>query len=129
MVGRIRVAVVDDHPLFRDGVSQTFCNSREVDIVATGASYDDAIQIVKQTGPDILLLDIQMPGGGIEAARSICGMACPTKVVMLTASENEEHVAAALEAGAAAYLLKGISGSDLLLTLKTVLTGQVYVTP
>ena len=129
MLQRIRVAVVDDHPLFRDGVIQTFDSSDELDLVAMGASRDDAVQIVKEIGPDVLLLDIQLPGGGIEAAQVIAGLACSTKIIILTASENEEDVSAALEAGACGYVLKGISGRDLVRTVRAVQNGDTYVTP
>jgi two-component system, NarL family, nitrate/nitrite response regulator NarL len=129
MFQRIRVAVVDDHPLFRDGVTQTFCDCKELDLVAKGANRDDAVQIVKDEKPDVLLLDIQLPGGGIEAARLIAGLACSTKIIMLTASEKEDDVAAAFEAGACGYVLKGISGRDLIETICTVQDGGTYVTP
>ncbi|WP_432431405.1 response regulator [Rhodomicrobium vannielii] len=121
--------MVDDHPLFREGVTQTFYNSEELDLVAMGASRDDAVQIVKESGPDILLLDIQLPGGGIEAAQLITALASRTKIIMLTASENEDDVSAALEAGACGYVLKGISGRDLVRTVRAVQNGDIYVTP
>jgi two-component system nitrate/nitrite response regulator NarL len=129
MLHRIRVAVVDDHPLFREGVTQTFHDSKEIDVVAMGASRDDAVKIVKESGPDILLLDIQLPGGGIEAAQYISGLAARTKIIMLTASENEDDVSASLEAGACGYVLKGISGRDLVRTVLAVQNGDIYVTP
>lgn len=129
MLQRIRVAVVDDHPLFRDGVSQVFGESDELDLVAMGATCDEAIKIVKEVKPDILLLDIQLPGCGITAARLISESRCKTKVIMLTASENEEDVSAALEAGASGYVLKGISGRDLVRTVRAVQNGDTYVTP
>jgi DNA-binding NarL/FixJ family response regulator len=129
MFERIRVAVVDDHPLFRDGVTHTFRNSDELDLVAMGGSRDDAVRIVKEEKPDVLLLDIQLPGGGIEAAQLIAGMSCKTKVVMLTASENESDVSAALESGACGYVVKGISGNDLIHTICAVQKGDIYITP
>lgn len=126
---RIRVAVVDDHPLFRDGVTHTFRNSEALDLVAMGATRDDAVRIVQDDKPDVLLLDIQLPGGGIEAVQLIAGMACATKVIMLTASENESDVSAALEGGACGYVLKGISGNDLIHTICAVQNGDIYITP
>jgi DNA-binding NarL/FixJ family response regulator len=129
MLQRIRVAVVDDHPLFCDGVIQTFCVCKELDLIAKGANRDDAVQIAKEDKPDVLLLDIQLPGGGIEAARLIAGLGLPTKIIMLTASENEGDVAAAFEAGACGYVLKGISGRDLIDTICTIQAGGTYVTP
>ncbi len=129
MYQRIRVAVVDDHPLFRDGVTHTFRNSEALDVVAMGACRDDAVRIVKEDKPDILLLDIQLPGGGIEAAQTIAGLSCNTKIIMLTASENESDVSAALESGACGYVLKGISGSDLIHMVCAVQNGDIYITP
>lgn len=76
MTDRIRVAVVDDHPIFREGVAFTIRSSQAFEIVAEGASADDAIRIAKEMLPDVILLDVSMPGGGIEAARVI-STACP----------------------------------------------------
>lgn len=129
MYHRIRVAVVDDHPLFRDGVIYTLSNSDELDLVAMGACRDDALRIVREDKPDILLLDIQLPGGGIEAAQMIAGMDAHTKIIILTASENENDVSAALEFGACGYVLKGISGRDLISTVCAVQKGDIYITP
>jgi DNA-binding NarL/FixJ family response regulator len=129
MLQRIRVAVVDDHPLFREGVIQTFCKTEGFDLVAMGATCDDAVQIAKSANVDVMLLDIQLPGGGIEAAQLINALPSHTKIIMLTGSENEDHVSAALEAGACGYILKGISGRDLALTVRAVQNGDTYVTP
>jgi DNA-binding NarL/FixJ family response regulator len=129
MLQRIRVAVVDDHPLFREGVIQTFCKNEGFDLVAIGASRDDAVRIAKGADVDVMLLDIQLPGGGIEAAQIISALPSHTKIIMLTASESEDHVSAALEAGACGYILKGISGRDLALTVRAVQNGDTYVTP
>jgi two-component system nitrate/nitrite response regulator NarL len=126
---RIRIAVVDDHPLFCAGVTQTFCESDDLHIVATGSSHNDAVEIVKRSHPDILLMDIQLPGGGIQAMQSIAAMACGTRVIMLTASDNESDVAAALEAGACGYVLKGTSGRELIGAVRLVQKGETYVTP
>lgn len=126
---RIRVAVVDDHPLFREGVVQVFDNCEELQLIATGASRDDAVQIVKRDDPDVMLLDIQLPGGGLEAAKLISALSTNTKIVMLTASESEEDVSAALEAGACGYVLKGISGRDLISLIRAIQNGDTYVTP
>lgn len=129
MTDRIRVAVVDDHPLFREGVAYTIRSSKVLEVVAEGATAEDAIRIAKDELPDIVLLDVSMPGGGIEAARAIA-RSCPVvKMIMLTVSESEEHVAQALEAGAHGYVLKGTSGSELVSTMRAVSRGESYVTP
>jgi two-component system, NarL family, nitrate/nitrite response regulator NarL len=129
MADRIRVAVVDDHPLFREGVAHTLRSSKALEVVAEGASADDAIRIVKDELPDIVLLDVSMPGGGIEAARTIARVCPVVKTIMLTVSESEEHVAQALAAGAHGYVLKGTSGPELIDTMRAVSRGESYVSP
>src|SRR5262245_50117217 len=113
MSDRLRVAVVDDHPIFREGVAHTLRSARALEIVGEGATAEDAIQIAQKELPDMLLLDINMPGGGIEATRSIVRTFPFIKVIVLTISEREDDVTKALEAGAKGYVLKGTSGSDL----------------
>lgn len=125
----IGVAVVDDHPLFREGVIHVIRASKFFKVVGEGATADDAIRIAKSNLPDIILLDVNMPGGGIPAACAIARV-CPTvKTIMLTVSEREEHFAQALQAGARGYVLKGTSGAELLNTLYVVSRGQSFVTP
>lgn len=125
----ILVAVIDDHPLFREGVAQTLQASTALQIVGVGANHTDALRIAKETAPDVMLLDIQLPGGGLEAARAIASLHTKTRIIILTASEEEEHVATALEAGASGYVLKGISGNELIRTVLAVHAGDTYVTP
>src|SRR5262245_44994225 len=99
MAEPIRVAVIDDHPMFREGVAHTIQRSGSLHVIAEGGSADDALRIAKADAPDVVLLDVSMPGGGVEAARAISN-ACPiVKVIMLTVSESEEHVHQAMEAG------------------------------
>jgi two-component system, NarL family, nitrate/nitrite response regulator NarL len=129
MTDRIRVAVVDDHPLFREGVTHVIRNSKVLELVGEGATADDAIRIAKDKLPDIILLDVNMPGGGIEAARVIARVCPVVKMIMLTVSESEEHVTQALETGAHGYVLKGTSNSELINTLCAVSRGESYVTP
>jgi len=121
--------VVDDHPLFRKGVVATLAAELTFDIVAEGATGAEAVGIAARLMPDILLLDISLPGCGLAAARQIHAATPIVKVVMLTASESEEHVMAALEAGARGYMLKGIGSTDLVRTIKDIIFGETYVTP
>lgn len=126
---RVRIAIVDDHPLFRDGVVFTLSNDKSIEMVGQGSTADHAIQIAQDILPDILLLDISLPGGGIEATREIARLFPYIKVIMLTASENEDHVSGALEAGARGYILKGIGATELIRTIHSVNQGESYVTP
>lgn len=129
MTDKIRVALVDDHPLFRDGVASTLDREADFEVVAQGKDADDAVQIARNLLPDIMLVDISMPGGGIEAVREIAA-SCPViKIVMLTVSENEDDVVDSLQAGAQGYILKGISGPELLRIVRSVENGEPYLTP
>ncbi len=129
MSARLRIAVVDDHPLFREGVVHTLRGARALDVVGEGSTAEDAIRIAGKELPDILLLDLWIPGGGIEATRSITRVSPATKVVVLTISEREDDVTRALEAGAKGYILKGTSSSNLLETLLAISKGESYVMP
>ena len=129
MTDKLRVAIVDDHPLFREGVAGVLVDEPDIDIVGQGSSAAEAIHLATDLLPDIILLDITMPGGGVQAARQIAA-SCPfTKIVMLTASEDEEDVTAALKAGARAYILKGVPARELVHIIRSVWAGEVYVTP
>jgi DNA-binding NarL/FixJ family response regulator len=129
MTDRLRVAIIDDHPLFREGVVHTLRSAKALEVVGEGGCAEDAVRIAREAVPDIVLLDVRMPGGGVEAARSIA-RACPVvKMIMLTVSESEQDVAQALEAGAKGYVLKGTSGPDLIKTMFAVSRGEYYVTP
>jgi two-component system nitrate/nitrite response regulator NarL len=128
MLDRIRIAIVDDHPIFREGVAQTIRDESEMTIVAQGSSAEDAIRISTTLAPDVIIMDVSMPGGGIEAARVI-QKSCPSvKMVMLTVSENEDDVVTALQAGVNGYVLKGCSGLELLQVLKSVYNCETYIT-
>src|SRR5215813_12481410 len=125
----IRIAVIDDHPMFREGAMQIFAGLDDMEVVAEGATAADALRLAKQFHPDVMLLDISLPGGGLEAAAGIA-RACPNvRTVMLTASESELDVAAALQAGARGYILKGSSGAEVVETVRAIFRGESYVAP
>ena len=90
MADRIRIAVVDDHPLLREGVASTLRADPSIDVVAVGGSGADAVRIAAEHLPDVMLLDISMPGGGIEAARALADSFPSIKTIMLTVSERED---------------------------------------
>jgi DNA-binding NarL/FixJ family response regulator len=125
----IRILVVDDHPLFLDGLVATLSADDGLEIVGTAIDAASAVQAAGELQPDLALLDVAMPGGGIEAARRIGPTSPATRVVMLTSSENEDDLLAAMEAGAKGYILKGVAGRELRTILKSVYRGEVYVAP
>jgi len=129
MTRPIRVLVADDHPLFMEGLVATLSGDEEMQVVATAVDASAALQAAREHRPDLALLDVGMPGGGLEAARLIVA-ACPaTRVVMLTSSENEDNLLAAMNAGAKGYVLKGVAGRELRAILKSVHGGDTYVAP
>jgi two-component system nitrate/nitrite response regulator NarL len=125
----IRIIVVDDHPLLLDGLVATLSADDELEIVATGGDAAAAVRVAREHQPDLVLLDVAMPGGGIEAARQIRVASPATRVVMLTSSENEDDLLTAMDAGAKGYILKGVAGRELRAILKSVHGGEVYVAP
>jgi two-component system nitrate/nitrite response regulator NarL len=125
----ITIAIVDDHPLFREGVSCTLSEIDDFVVVGEGASADDAATLAASHGPDVLLLDVSMPGGGIDAISEILARSPQTKVLMLTASEEVESLVTALKRGAAGYLVKGIGSCGLAEAVRTVVGGSWFVSP
>ena len=129
MSERLSVAVVDDHPLFREGVVRSLSETGRFAIVAEGCSRDDAVRIAAETRPDLMLIDLSMPGNGLSAIAPILAAHPATRVVVLTVSETAEDLAAALNGGARGYLLKGVGSRALAEILSAIASGETYVTP
>jgi len=125
----IRIAIVDDHPLFREGVARSLGEIGGFELVGEGANAEDAERLARASTPDILLLDISMPGGGLNALAGILSAIPDQKIVMLTVSETNADVAQALKAGARGYVLKGVGSKALAEILRDVASGQSYVSP
>jgi DNA-binding NarL/FixJ family response regulator len=125
----VRIAVIDDHPLCRAGTIQFLTQIGGFEIVGEGATAVDAVEIAQQRSPDVILLDLQLPGGGIAAIENI-GRDCPdVRTIVLTVSEDPQDVASALAAGARGYILKGSSGPDVVETVHAIARGNSYVAP
>ncbi len=129
MSEKIQIIVIDDHPLFRDGVVNTLKSEAEFEVVAEGTTAADAVRLASEHLPDVLLLDINIPGGGLSAVPKIAANSPVTKIVMLTASEEEDDVVHALKAGARGYIVKGVAARELRTILRAVHNGEAYVTP
>jgi DNA-binding NarL/FixJ family response regulator len=126
---QLHVVIVDDHALFRDGLAAILAAEADIGVVGQGGTAQDAVRLARELLPDVILLDIDMPGGGLEAARTIA-IECPvTKIVILTASEDDDHLIAALRSGARAYILKGVAARELVRILRAVAAGESYVPP
>lgn len=129
MLRKLRVVVVDDHAVLRDGLAAILNAADDVEVVGQGGDADEAIRLTRELHPDIILLDIDMPGGGLQAARTIVKGYPETRVVILTASEEDDHLIEALKSGTRAYVLKGVAARELLRILRSVAAGESYVPP
>ncbi len=125
----IRVAVVDDHPLVREGIVHAISSSDDMQVVGQGGTAGEAVDLVRLIGLDILLLDLSIPGLGISALEAVNSLPVHAKVIVLTVSEDSGDVLEALRNGACGYVLKGISGTDLRDVVRRVHRAERYVSP
>ena len=125
----INLVIVDDHPLFREGVIAILGSEADIEIVGQGVTAADAVQLVRDLLPDAIILDVNIPGGGLNAARTISAQFPVVKIIMLTGSADEDDVLTALKAGVEAYVLKGVAARELIGIIHTVQAGESYVTP
>jgi two-component system response regulator DegU len=122
--------IVDDHPVTRDGLRSALTSSGEVDIVAEAASGEQAVQAVKETEPEVVFMDVRLPGiSGIEATRQILSIVPETKVILFTVEESRAALADAMRAGVSGYLLKDVSAGELLQAAKLALEGKAIIHP
>lgn len=128
MTPEFAVVVVDDHPLFRDGVVHTLM-SNGIDVVGQGATADDALRLTLAHEPDVVLMDLNMPGGGLAALTAIAASGTKSQVLPLTIVDDEMSAEGALRSGARGYLLKGIGGRELVEAVRTVARGDLYIAP
>jgi DNA-binding NarL/FixJ family response regulator len=127
MAKQTRLAIVDDHPIVRRGIVETFGEAEDFEVVAEGASAEEAVAIAKDARPDLMLLDVSMPGGGIEAIIQIHQVRPLLRLMMLSVREDLATVRAALKAGASGYVSKGIGARDLIVSARKVAAGEHYV--
>jgi DNA-binding NarL/FixJ family response regulator len=126
----IRVLVVDDHPVLREGIASLLGTEPDMQLVAEAMNGRDAIEQFRKHRPDITLMDLQMPGmSGIDAMAAICREFPDARIVVLTTYVGDVQVMRALRAGARGYLLKSFLRKDLLETIRAVHAGQKRVSP
>jgi len=127
--GRFRFAIIDAQPLFRAGVTATLRSLKSIETVIEGESAADALQVAGKTPIDVMLIDLAIAGGGTDAISTITRMWPATRLIVITASERADDVASALRCGARGYMLKQATGGELVQAVRSVMNGEVYLTP
>lgn len=126
----LRVLIADDHPLMREGIAALLAHQDEIAVVAMASDGLDAVAQFTRHRPDLCLLDLQMPvSDGVAAIIAIRQLQMDAKIIVLTTFGGDARVAAALRAGAAAYLLKDVLGTELVATIRAVCAGQQVISP
>ncbi|SNS48127.1 response regulator [Tropicimonas sediminicola] len=125
----LRILIADDHPLFREGVAGLLGGHEGTVVAGQADTGQAALDLARSLEPDLVLLDLSMPDGGLWALREIKRLDPPPVVAMLTVSEEDDDVFKALQAGADGYILKGIGGRDLLAAIEDLAAGRSYVSP
>ncbi len=126
----IRLLIVDDHTLFREGLRALFSAIEDIELVGEATTGKEAVDLVEKLQPDVVLMDIDMPGSsGVQATRSILRKTPTTGIVMVTMLEDDASVFSAMRAGARGYVLKGAQPKELLQIIRAVANGQALFGP
>jgi DNA-binding NarL/FixJ family response regulator len=130
MEDSIRVLIADDHPLFRDGMRGLLGSLPDMEVVGEASSGEQAIELARELQPDVILMDIKMPGiNGIEATREILHASPRIGVLVVTMFEDDDSVFAAMRTGARGYLLKDSSGQEVGHAIRAVASGEAIFGP
>src|SRR3974390_3002464 len=128
--GKIRILVVDDHPIMRFGIAAIVNSTPDMETVAQAGSGEDAIELYEEHLPDITLMDLQLPGiSGVEAIRAIMSRHPEARFVVLTTYEGDEDIHQALEAGARSYIIEGMPHDALVSALRRIHSGGRFLPP
>jgi two-component system, NarL family, invasion response regulator UvrY len=126
----IKVLLVDDHELVRIGIKRLLQDEQGIKVVGEAASGEEAIALAKELIPDVVLMDVQMPGiGGLEASRKMLRYNPDIKILALTAHNDEPYPSRFLQVGAAGYITKGCGSLEMIRAIRTVHSGQRYLSP
>jgi NarL family two-component system response regulator LiaR len=127
---KIRVLVVDDHTVVRDGICALLALAGDIEVVGEAANGSEALKMVKELTPDVVLMDIAMPiMGGLEATRRISKEFPKTKILVLTQHDDKEYVFPVIESGASGFISKAGASSDLTQGIRSVYRGDSFLAP
>ena len=125
-----RVLLVDDHPLFRDGVRAALAGAEDLEVVGEAEDVAGAVALAAELAPDVVLMDLGLPdGSGIDATRAILAATPSVRVLVMTMTSDDEAVVAAMRAGARGFVVKGSGRADLLRSVRSVADGQAVFGP
>jgi DNA-binding NarL/FixJ family response regulator len=126
----IRIAIVDDHPIVRQGLVSALDDEQDFDVVGSGGDAGEALALVRRYQPDVMLLDLELPNrNGVQAIPDLLEAGRDLKVLVFTAYDTDERVLRAIEAGAKGYLLKGATITELALAIRAVAAGESALAP
>jgi DNA-binding NarL/FixJ family response regulator len=126
----IRLVLVDDQPLIRAGLRLLIADTAGIDLVGEAGTGEEAVQLVRSVRPDVVVMDIRMPGlDGIEATRRLMADPGTARVLILTTFDEDEHVYAALRAGASGFLVKDMALEDIVQAIRVVAAGDALIAP
>jgi DNA-binding NarL/FixJ family response regulator len=130
MAGRIKVLIVDDHPLFRQGLRQVVVADSRFELIAEAGDGLAALQLIQEKRPDVAALDVNLPGlSGLEIARKLQGKRLPTRIIILTMYKEEETFNRAMDLGVTGFVLKENAVEDILNGIAAVAKGEHYLSP
>jgi DNA-binding NarL/FixJ family response regulator len=125
-----RILIADDHPHFREGLSALLLSAPDLEVVGEAADGEETISLAAELQPDVILMDLDMPGvGGIEATRQILNTSPHISILVISMHEDADLVFAALQAGARGYLLKGAPKAEILRAIRAVVSGEAIFGP
>ena len=130
MVDKHKVIIAEDHTILREGLRSLLSNRNNLQVIGEAGDGREAVRIVDQLLPDILLIDLSMPKlNGMEAIREIKSRHPEIKIIVLTVHKSDEYILASLDAGANGYILKDASQNELILAIEYVMAGKVFLSP
>src|SRR5918992_332296 len=126
----MRILIVDDHPITRDGLRSALTATQGIEVVGEAASGEEAVDMARSTTPDVVFMDVRMPGmGGVEATKAIRKSHPETKVILFTVDESRASIADAIRAGVSGYLLKDVSADELIHAARLAIEGKAVIHP
>jgi two-component system response regulator DegU len=126
----MRILIVDDHPVTRDGLRSALTSTEDIEVVGEATTGEEAIDLARSTTPDVVFMDVRMPGmGGLEATKAIRRSRPNTKVILFTVDESRASIADAIRAGVSGYLLKDVGADELVSAARLAVEGKAVIHP